>query len=48
MIACEHFDRLHIIRLFIRTSIYYCLEFANRHLEESKCKTRKYIKVVHL
>ena len=46
--SCEFFDSKYMLLLFTRMRIYYCLKFANRTLQESKRKNRKYMKVVHL
>lgn len=47
-IPCKEFNRVFLIRLFVRMRIYYCLKYVNRELVTTKRKNRKYIKLVHL
>ena len=47
-VGCQDFAKDYLLKLFIRMRIYYCLKFANRNLEASKRKNRKYLKIVHL
>ncbi len=49
---CSEFPRNHLLKLYLKMRIYYCIKFANRDLSTSKGKkakkSKKYIKVAHL
>ena len=47
-VPCTDFDKVFLLKLFIRMRIHYSLKYVNRELVATKRKNRKYIKIVHL